>query len=138
MARVTGNGRKDRMLVMIEAVADPPDAKGARPVVLYSYMKEEETPRFPECEMRDARHAAHIVKTLCSRDKMVDGEPPRKGDVFPLWEVALRVSGTRAGTSRYAVSYSRRNGCPLNATGLMMDIYHAVKRILRRARKERK
>ena len=123
------------MIVMIEAVADPPDANVARPVILYAYTREEEAPRFPECELRDARHALSIVKSLCSRDRMTDGEPPRSGDVMPLWEVSLRVCETRAGTSRYAVSYSRRNGCPLNATGLMMDIYHAIKRILKKARR---
>lgn len=123
------------MLVNIEGVANPADANGVREIVPYVYTSQ--GCRATPSEVRDANHAREIVRRLCVPDSVfVDAEPPRSSGHDPMWIVQVSVLGTRQKITRYRVAYHKFDGCPLSAIGWMMDIYHAIKRILKSSRKE--
>ena len=109
------------MLVTIEAVAMPAKdgMREIRPFV-YTMSDGRETPS----EVRDANHAKQIVENLTTRDTM--------------WVVQISVLATRHKFTHYRIGYKKFNGCPLSAIGWMMEIYHAIKRILKSSRKEEK
>ena len=53
-----------------------------------------------------------------------------------MWIVQISVIGTRQKITRYRTGYHKFAGCPLAAIGYMMDIYEAIRRILKRSRNE--
>lgn len=129
------------MLVMLEAVAMPPDADGAREVRHYAYTSEADDPANLGGTVRDANNALDVVRRLVGRAEereisgWYEGEPPGSPDVQPLWSIAIRIFASRPRVSRYQVTYCRRNGCPLRCTHVMMATYHAVKRAFKNGRR---
>ncbi len=123
------------MLVNIEGVAQPADANGIREIVPYVYTSADsrETPS----EVRDANHAREIVRRLCIPESVfVDAEPPRGEGYDPMWIVQVSVLNTRNKITTYRTGYHKYDGCPLAAIGYMMDIYAAIRKILKNSRKE--
>ena len=124
------------MLVTIEAVAMPAKdgMREIRPFV-YTMSDGRETPS----EVRDANHAKQIVENLTTKDSVfIAGEPPRTPARDTMWVVQISVLATRHKFTHYRIGYKKFNGCPLSAIGWMMEIYHAIKRILKSSRKEEK
>ena len=123
------------MLVNIEGVACPADAKGIRSIVPYVYTSQDE--RETPSEVRDANHAREIVCHLCVPGAVfVDAKPPRGEGYDPMLIVQVSVLGTRQKITRYRTGYHKFDGCPLAAIGYMMDIHAAIRRILKRSRNE--
>ena len=123
------------MLVNIEGVAQPADANGIRSIVPYVYTMEDD--RATPSEVRDANHAREIVCHLCVPGAVfVDAKPPRGDGYEPMWIVQISVLGTRQKITRYRTGYHKFDGCPLAAIGYMMDIYAAIRKILKNSRKE--
>ena len=119
------------MVVCIDAMALAPTALG-RPVQLYAYTREEADEERRADSVRDCNHALAIVRRLVGGN-IVEGRAPT-GDVRRLWTVQLQVSNTRRGHSSYRAAYHKEAGCPLPQIDYMMEIYHAVKRVLRECR----
>lgn len=124
------------MLVVIDSVALPPlfEMPNIRPVRMFAHTREEAEEENRADTVRDANHALQIVKRLCG-GTIAEGEPPRE-NVIQLWTIQLQVSGTRRAHSCYRVAYHKFNGCPLPHVSLMMEIYHAIKRVLRECRED--
>ena len=124
------------MLVVLDSVALPPfpEAPSVRPVRMFAHTREEADEENRADTVRDANHALQIVKRLCG-GVITEGEPPRE-NVVSLWTIQLQVSGTRRAHSCYRVAYHKFNGCPLPHIDMMMEIYHAVKRVLRECRED--
>ena len=124
------------MLVVIESVALPPkpETPDARLVQLFAYTREEAGEANRTDTVRDANHALQIVKRLVG-GVIAEGAPPRE-NVVPLWTIQLQVSGTRRVHSCYRVAYRKHGGCPLPHIDLMMETYHAIKRVLRECRED--
>ena len=53
-----------------------------------------------------------------------------------MWTVQIQISGTRRGHSSYRAAYHKEDGCRLCDIDFMMEIYHAVKRVLRECRED--
>jgi len=123
------------MLVCIEAWAGEPTAIGRR-VTLYAYTRMETAAEADGVgdTVRDANRALEIVRWLVGGN-IVEGRPPgvARGHV-PLWVVQIQVSGTRRGHSSYRAAYHKCDRCPLAQIDYMMEIYHAIKRVLRSCR----
>lgn len=109
-----------------------------RHVQLYAYTREESFGGESRCDnsVRSANHALEIVDRLCVKDEsgqaIVRGRPP--ADCPPLWFIGIRVSNARKLHSCYQADYHKEPGCPNVAAEYMMEIYGAVKKVLRGAR----
>ena len=132
------------MIVCIEMVALPPEpGADVRDTNLYAYLREELPGEGDGDRVSDANHALGIVKKLGGK-LILDGVPPRGVGYSPLWQVEIQISDTHKNSSKYRARYHKENGCPLNAIAYMMEVYGAVKKVLRealndmRARKEKK
>lgn len=117
------------MYVIIEGVAMPPE-DGCREIQLFAYTQEDDSETDSSTSLRSARHAEQI-KNLITGNAIRDAVPPRDENHTPLFAVSIRVLNTRGKTSGYVANYTKFDGCPLNATRQMMDIYRAVNRNLR-------
>jgi len=54
-----------------------------------------------------------------------------------VWKtVQIQISGTRRGHSSYRAAYHKEDGCRLVDIDYMMEIYHAIKRILLECRED--
>lgn len=84
--------------------------------------------------VRDANHALDIVRKLAGDGGQYfkEGTPPK--DARRLFSVWMQISNTHKGTSRYHADYQRLPGCPQSVAGAMMDIYRAIKSVLRESR----
>lgn len=130
------------MMVEIVAVAMPwetsTDAKGrtvrSRPVKTFAYTRCEADGERADDSVLSANHALQIVRRICG-DAIAEGEPPKGEGHTPLFTVQLQVTDTHRRTSSYRAAYRKLDGrTPLAVIGMMMDIYHAIKRTLRSAR----
>ena len=98
---------------------------------LYAYPLNE---RGDEDTVRDNNHALEIVRQLAGDDgeHFKEGTPPDGAPrMFDIW---MRISNTRHGTSKYSADYHRHPGCPQRVASAMMDIYHTIKSVLRESR----
>ena len=123
------------MLVNIKGVAQPP-CNGRREIKMYCYASEDRRPT--SSEVRDARMAHDLVRRLTEGDDgfFIDATPPRGHGYSPMWIVQISVANSRRGTAGYRVGYHKYNGCPLAAIDYMMEIYRAIKRIIKRSHEE--
>lgn len=130
------------MIVEIVAVAMPPedsaDEKGrlvrSRPVRTFAYVRRESDGERVDDSVQSANHALQIVRRICG-DAITEGEPPKGEGHTPLFTVQLQVSNTHRRVSSYRAAYRKLEGkTPLAVIKMMMDIYHAIKRVLRSAR----
>lgn len=130
------------MIAAIDAVAMPweesTDAKGRkaryRPVKVFAYVRREAEGERVDDSVQSANHALQIVRRLCG-DAIEEGEPPKGEGHTPLFTVQIQVSNTHRHVSSYRAAYQKLDGkCPLPVIGMMMDIYHAIKRVMRQAR----
>lgn len=119
------------MVVCIEAVAMP-CAKGARfrDVQKFAYLREEVPGESGGDGVRDANHAHEILR-LISRGPIVGSEPPRTPGHDSLFLVEIQVLGSRRTKSSYRCAYQRFNGCPAEVSEDMMNIFAAIKRVVR-------
>lgn len=129
------------MLTMLEAVAMPPDADGAREVRHFAYTSDADDPENLGGSVRDANNALDIVRQLVgstdeerAESSWHEGEPPPIPDARKLWRVTIRIFRSRPKIARYHVDYHKEAGCPAKAVHRMMDTYRAVKRAFKRAR----
>lgn len=132
------------MIVEIIAVAMPPeettDRKGrivrSRPVKTFAYVRRETEGERVDDTVQSANHALQIVRRICG-DAITEGEPPKGEGHTPLFTVQLQVSNTHRRVSSYRAAYRKMEGkCPLPVIEMMMDVYHAIKRVLRAARED--
>jgi len=92
--------------------------------------------RAGEGGVRDDNHVEDIVSSFCSGKNGADvvryaPEPCEK----ILFEIVLRVSGTRRGGSTYSGwDYVRHEGCPFDVAEEGMLVYKRIKRLLRAAK----
>ena len=126
------------MLTILEAVAMPPGADGARDEVRhFAYTSDADDPANLGGSVRDGNNALDIVRQLVGKSEArgetswYEGEPPRFSDVHPLWEVTIRIFRSRPRISSYQVDYHKHNGCPMKAVDSMLKVYRAVKRAFR-------
>lgn len=126
------------MLTILEAVAMPPDADGAREVRHFAYTSDADDPANLGGSVRDGNNALDIVRQLVgstdeerAESSWYEGEPPRSPDVRTLWEVTIRIFRSRPRISRYQVDYRKHDGCPMKAVASMLAVYRAVKRAFR-------
>lgn len=125
------------MLTILEAVAMPRGADGAREVRHFAYTSDADDPANLGGSVRDCNNALDIVRQLVGKSETrgetswYEGEPPRSSDVLPLWEVTIRIFRSRPRISRYQVDYHKHNGCPMKAVDSMLKVYRAVKRAFR-------
>lgn len=126
------------MIVSIDAVAMPPEEtadrfRRVRPIRIFAYVRPESDGERLDDSVQSSNHALQIVRKLCG-DAITDGEPPNDGVCARLFTVQLQVSNTHRRTSSYRVAYRRLGNCPLPCIEMMMDIYRAIKRVIRSAR----
>lgn len=125
------------MLTILEAVAMPPGADGAREVRHFAYTSDADDPANLGGSVRDGNNALDIVRQLVGKSEARgetswhEGEPPRSPDVQPLWEVTIRIFRSRPRISRYQVDYHKHDGCPMKAVASMLAVYRAIKRAFR-------
>lgn len=125
------------MLTILEAVAMPPGADGAREVRHFAYTSDADDPANLGGSVRDGNNALDIVRQLVGKSgtrgetSWHEGEPPRSSDVQPLWEVTIRIFRSRPRISSYQVDYHKHDGCPLKAVASMLAVYRAIKRAFR-------
>lgn len=124
------------MIMTIEGVAGPP-TNGLRQLLRYAYTHEEAAAENRTDSVLDANHALDIAHRLCG-DAIREGEPPREQGYTPLYVVQLQISDTHRKHSSYRCAYRKFDGCPMHAIEDMMEIYAAIKRVLRSARAESK
>lgn len=88
--------------------------------------------------LRDNNHVREIVETFThGNEGAVRNLPPVDGERV-LFEVVLHVRDTRRGTSSYfGCDYRQHQPCPHCVAEAGMDIYGQIKRLLRRARREK-
>ena len=123
------------MIVSIDYAALPalPETPDARPLRLHAYTREEADAENRADTVRDANHALQIVKRLCGGDGAIaEGRPPAGARL--MWTVQIQISGTRRGRTNGRAAYHKESGCRLVDIDYMMEIYHAVKRVLRECR----
>ena len=125
------------MIVSIDYAALPaaPETPNARPLRLFAYTREEAAAENRADTVRDANHALQIVGRLCGGEGAItEGRPPEGAKL--MWTVQIQISGTRRGHSSYRAAYHKESGCRLVDIDFMMEIYHAVKRVLRECRED--
>ena len=86
--------------------------------------------------VRDNNHVVDIVSSFCSGKNGADvvRSAPEPGEKI-LFEIVLRVSGTRRGGSTYSGwDYVRHDGCPFEVAEEGMLVYKRIKRLLRAAK----
>lgn len=88
--------------------------------------------------LRDNNHVREIVREFThGNEDAVRNRPPADGERV-LFEIALHVRDTRRGTSSYfGCDYRQIQPCPHCVAEAGMDIYGQIKRLLRRARREK-
>lgn len=127
------------MLTILEAVAMPRGADGAREVRHFAYTSDADDPANLGGSVRDGNNALDIVRRLVGKSETRgetswhEGEPPR-GDpalYMPLWEVTIRIFRSRPRISCYQVDYHKHDGCPMKAVDSMLKVYRAIKRAFR-------
>lgn len=115
----------------------PPDGKGpGRPVKHYAYTQEEcENAPVKGDSVQDANLALKLIKGFCGKS-IEEGEPPRGKDYQLLYVVIVQVYGTHRDVTHYRPTYHKFAGCPLNVIEDMMDVYAAIKKMIRELRKD--
>lgn len=128
------------MVAVIECVAMPAAAGSrVRDGRLFCYSREEFEGEGGEDSVQVANHTLQIVDKLTEGGGTITkGEPPRGAEYQPLWRVEIQVVSAHRVTASYRADYRKEPGCPTNAVGLMMDVYRAVKRVMKAARKDLK
>ena len=88
--------------------------------------------------LRDNNHVREIVREFArGNEGAVSTRPPADGERV-LFEVVLHVMDTRRGTSSYfGCDYRQVQPCPHCVAEAGMDIYRQIKRLLRRARRNK-
>lgn len=129
------------MIVQIDAVAMPWEHDGRRrirPIRVFAYTRVESDGERRDDSVQSSNHALQIVRRICG-DAITEGEPPNDGVCMRLFTVQMQVCDTHRKVSSYRVAYKRLAGnCPAPCSEMMMDIYHAIKRVMREARDDLK
>lgn len=129
------------MTVEISSYAVPcNDGTDARMIAWFARQYEDvidERGRLREETCRDWNHAVEIVGRICHDDSAISMDAPPEGAVR-IMSVYLNVLKTRRGVSQYRAAYRRHEfGAMYNeAADATMDVYRAVKRVLRGAQRE--
>lgn len=97
-------------------------------VEFYSFVREDGSGT-----VRDWNHAAALARNFAVGAEVHEGLPP--ADSLLLFEIMVGVSGTRRGTSVYkGYDYKRFPGCSNQIAEIGMEIFHEVKRAIKKGR----
>ena len=88
--------------------------------------------------LRDNNHVREIIETFTrGNEGLISNAAPSDGERV-LFEIVLHVCATRRGTSSYfGCDYRQHQPCPHCVAEAGMDIYLQIKRLLRRARRNK-
>lgn len=89
--------------------------------------------------VRKTRHGEEIVASICGDNPKPDAflRPGRPSEKTARWfDVIIKIDYMRGNLAQYECDYHRHDGCPVEASSQGMEIYHTVRSLLRKKRKQ--